>query len=442
MKTPLDFPEVSIVILFFSVLSSLVLIFVTINIWKAIFKEESEVEPRYKKYFYLLVTFTLIIGVISLITHILELTLLSGLLGSRYIVFDLKSSFNDIGIAYYFMLFCSLSKYLINFFALAGCILTAYIFTRQFKLWERFSKAPPIRYFYYVGVSMIFLYIIQLITTSLQYSIYWVDPNVLMPKETVAIYAILFLGAIIVLPVYIYFLAVAGLNIRIPHTSMRTKVNKSLIFSIILFLVWFFSNFINFDRSESRGLEDVLVAYFGILFLIAVYIPISWGFMNHAKKVEDKFLKKNLYFAAIGTLALPIFTIVGPRTLTGMNAILGYLLSFIVLTWSLSNISQFLGPREELSRRLKVAGDKFLTELGEADMKAQSISQMTKVMTDVSKGLLEDLSRMVVRTPPTEDEIRRYIVSTMGVEATPSEREVLNYLETAIELVGIDRQKV
>jgi hypothetical protein len=442
MKTPLDFPEVSTVILFFSLLSSIMLIFITINIWKAIFKEESEVEPRYKKYLYLLAAFTLTIGVISLLTHLLELILISGLLGSRFSVFDLKSSFSDIGIASYFMIFTFLSKYLVNFLSLGGCLLTAIVFTKQFKLWERFSEAPTIRYFFFVGVSMILLYIIQIMTISLQYFIYWDDPSVLMPKEAVPIYLVLFLGAIIVLPVYIYFLAVAGLNIRIPHTSMSTKANKSLIFSIIFFLVWFFSNFINFDRSESRGIEDILVIYFGIFFLIAVYIPISKGFMSHAKRVEDKFLRRNLHFAAIGTLALPIFTIVGPRTLTGMNAILGYLLSFIVLTWSLANISQFLGSREALSRRLKEAGDQFLTELGDADMKAQSVHQMTKVMTDVSNGLLEDLSSMAVRIPPTEDEIKRYIVSTMGVESTPSETEVLTYLESAIRLVSTDKQEV
>ena len=68
-------------------------------------------------------------------------------------------------------------------------------------------------------------------------------------------------------------------------------------------------------------------------------------------------------------------------------------------------------------------------------MKAQSVHQMAKVMADVSNGFMEDLAKMAVRTPPTENEIRRYIVSSMGVEASPSESEVMDYLKDAISFV-------
>lgn len=68
-------------------------------------------------------------------------------------------------------------------------------------------------------------------------------------------------------------------------------------------------------------------------------------------------------------------------------------------------------------------------------MKDQSLRQMAKVMTDVSRSYMEDLAKIEVRTPPTEDEIRRYIVRTMGVEASPSESQVLAYLKDAVAMV-------
>lgn len=102
-------------------------------------------------------------------------------------------------------------------------------------------------------------------------------------------------------------------------------------------------------------------------------------------------------------------------------------------------ISQFLGSREALLQRLKKAGAEFLAEMGEAEMKDQSLRQMAKVMTEVSNGFMEDLSRVRVKAAPTEEEIRRYIVKTMGIEASPSEAQIVAYLKDALAMVKEDQ---
>ena len=126
-----------------------------------------------------------------------------------------------------------------------------------------------------------------------------------------------------------------------------------------------------------------------------------------------------------------------------MSVIVGYLTSLTILFWSLDSISQFLGSRDELSRRLKQAGNEFLSDLGETEMKTKSIQNMTNIMTNITNTFMEDISKIDVRIPQlfTEEEIRNSIVSSMGVRTTPSEIEVMSYLKDAVEFVKKSENK-
>ncbi len=370
-------------------------------------------------------------GILSLCTYLSEIFLSSGVLGAEYLTIDPNEDQATL------LIFAThVMRLFHHIFALSGCIITAAVWTRQFKIWANFSKAQFVKSFYIVGVAIIILFVVQLITITLQYIFYWTDyehfgqtpPEI--PENLEMIFMVLFLVATVVLIVYIYYLTAAGSSMRVPYQAKASRSQKRLFLPFFFLFLWFFTNILNV--SAEAGIANSIVTFVGNLFLLAAYAPISFNFMKFARNVDSKFLQKNLYLAAIGTLGLSTFNIVGPSRWTGMGILVGYLVAFSILTWSLANISQFLGSREALSRRLREAGVQFLSDMGEAEMKAQSIKQMAKVMTDVSNGFMQDLTKMIVRSPPTEAEIRRYIVSTMGVEATPSEREVLAYLQDAI----------
>ena len=270
--------------------------------------------------------------------------------------------------------------------------------------------------------------------------IYWTNlDETNLPIVVASILLTLLLISMPLLPIYIYFLTVAGEILRTPHETKKKQSKINILLPLVFFFLWFLVNMGNLGEGGTDPVVTLLGRLLGTSLLIMVFIPISLGFYRHARRVDSPYLRKNLNLAALGTLALSTFSIGGPTRWTGMSILIGYLLAFSILTWSLANISQFLGSREALLQRLKKAGADFLAEMGEAEMKDQSLRQMAKVMTEVSNGFMEDLTRVRVRVAPSEEEIRRYIVKTMGIEASPSEAQIVAYLKDALAMVKEDQ---
>jgi hypothetical protein len=350
---------------------------------------------------------------------------------------SVESLFNQdiVGIDLFLMVLVLIMRYLHNFFSIVGVLIIGVLWTRQFRVWARFSESVSVKSFYFAGVAMIILFFDQLITITLRYYLFWVYPNTLLEDYPVFFQGsimVLFLIAALLLPVYIYFLTIAGQTLQVPHETLQPKSRKLTFFPFIFLFIWYFLTLAYVGGDTGIG---ALIQLLGLIFLVAAYIPIAIGFSGFAKNVNSQYLRRNLQLASIASLTLSTFTIVAPAQNTGMAILVGYLVMFSVLTWSLGNISQYLGSRQALSERLRKAGVQFLSVMGEAEMKSQSLQQMAKVMTDVSKGFMEDLARMDVSTPPTNEEIRRYIISTMGVDASPSESEIMAYLQNAISFV-------
>jgi hypothetical protein len=437
LVSPADFPSFSIPVLIFLLLLALIILILAFIIWKIILTEESKVETRYKNILFIAAILTLAAGFMSLLVYSTEIILSSGFLGTSYLDIDLTLNQAEIGTA--LMILTVLLKLLHNIFAIVSCLLTSIVWTRQFRIWARFSEASFVKSLHFVGMAWILLFIVQIITIVFQYFLYWIDPEgTKSSNEIQVIMMILLLIALLILPIYIYFLSMAGENIRIPHETEKPKSRRAIILPLGFFFLWFLVALVNVGGVEEPIIARLLTL-FGTSFLVAVFIPISIGFIKHVRRVDSPFLRKNLFLAAVGTLALSTFSIVGPNRWTGMAVLIGYSLAFSVLTWSIANLSQFLGSREALLQRLRKAGDEFLSEIGKAEMKDQSLRQMARVMTDVSRGYMEDLSKIEVRMPPTEEEIRHYIVRTMGVEASPSESQVLAYMKDAIAMMKNDK---
>ncbi|MHA2332747.1 MAG: hypothetical protein ACXAEU_12055 [Candidatus Hodarchaeales archaeon] len=371
---------------------------------------------------------TIAAGLTSLLIYSMEMILSSGLLDKPYPNIDLTIEGPDL----LWMNLTFLLKVMYNVFGLTGCLLVSFAWTWQFSTWARFSKAPFIKTFFFVGITMIILFVVQLITTILEYMMYL--PELSGESELFQlIMLILLLIAALVLPFSIYFIAMAGRRMRIPHEKEKPSSRLIVILPLIFFLLWFW---VTLSRQGGNPLvASWLASLIGTLLFLAIFIPISIGFFGFARRVDSAYLRKNLYLAAIGTLALSMFGIIGLQNWAGLTLLPGYLLAFSILTWSFGNLSQHLGSREALSQRLKETGAQFVADLGDAEMKAQSVQKMATVMADVSNGFMEDLAKMAVRSPPTKKEIRRYIVSTMGMEASPTETEVMNYLKSAISFI-------
>ncbi|PWI49399.1 hypothetical protein CEE45_02375 [Candidatus Heimdallarchaeota archaeon B3_Heim] len=434
LVSPTDFSDFSIFILSILLLITLIILILAYKIWKIILTEEYKVKTRHKKSLLIVAILTMVAGIMGFLVYTFEIILSSSLLGTIYLEFDLTPPQDGIGIAYLLMILTYIFKYCHNLFAITGCILTGVIWTRQFRVWARFSEAPFVKSFYFVGMTTIVLFLDQIATTTLQYYLNLVYPEATKlsdyPMEFQIIIMVLLLIAQLGLPVYIYFLAVARENIQIPNEAIKPKSKRGIMLPLVFFFLYFLVNMANFGGDS--GTASKSMELIGNGFLVIVFIPISIGFFGHMKRVESAFLKKNLFLAAIGTLALATFNVVGPSRWTGMTVLVGYLIAFSILTWSLANISQFLGSREALLGRLRKAGAQFLSDMGEAEMKDQSIQKMAQVMTDVTKSYMEDLTKIEVRTPPTAEEILDYVATTMGIKTTTSEAEVLAYLNDAI----------
>lgn len=424
-------PDLSVPILTILFLLTLLVLVLALTIWRIILKEETKVETRYRNVIYAAAAFTVGSGVFGLVTYIIEIILASGILGTAYYELDLVTSQDSLWMSLTF--FTKLGH---NVFALAGCLVTGFAWTRQFRKWARFTNAPIVKSFFFAGITMILLFFVQLATISLQYLLFWTNPGEPLrdhPPEIQAIFIVLLITAMFVVPVYIYFLARAGQDLRMPFEERIPKSRIAIILPLIFFLLWFIVNMMNVGGDNEPS--SVITTLLGNGFLVAAFIPISIGFIRYARGINSLYLRKNLYIASVGTLALSTFSIVGPNRWTGMAVLTGYLLAFSVLIWSLVNISQFLGSREALSDRLRDSGAKFLSDLGEAELIGQSVQQLTKVLAAVSKDLMNDLVNVDVKTPPTNEEIKRYILSTMREQTTPSEEEVMQYLEDALRVV-------
>ncbi|MFW9854239.1 MAG: hypothetical protein ACFFFG_04235 [Candidatus Thorarchaeota archaeon] len=410
---------------------SLLMVSIAFMIWRIILREESKVETRHKTVLYIAAALTLASGVLGIVAYITEIILISGYLGAVYTQLDLAATQYSL-----LMNLTLFTKMGYNISALTGCLLTGFVWTRQFRIWARYSNAPIVNSFFYVGLSMIILFVIQIATITLQYFLFWLDLGVSFgdfSPEYQLIFFILLVIATLVLPVYLYFLAVAGQNLRIPYEQGLPKSRTLIILPFGFFLLWFVTNLMNVggDGSDSGS----IIAILGVCFLVAAFLPISIGFIRHARRVGSAYLRKNLYLASLGSVALSTISVVGPSRWTGITVLTGYVLAFSVFTWSLANISQFLGSREALSQRLGETGAQFLADLGHAELKGQSIQKFTRVLAEVSQNVMQEVSQIEVRTPPTDEEIRRYILSTMGAETTPTETEVRTYLEEALKIL-------
>lgn len=435
---PTDIPGFFLPVQLFLVLLSLIILVLAYRIWKIILLEEAKVKTRYKNVLIIAAMLTLFSGFFSLLTYLLQIVLFSGFLGPSYS--EINLTINQGEISHLVMLVTSFLKFFYYIFAFVGCLLTGCVWTRQFRLWARFSETKFIRSFYIVGVVMILLFITQIATTLVQYLIFWLNFNLDdLPIGVSITLFILLLISTLLLPIYVYFLTVAGEILRTPQELEKKPSKMKILLPLVFIFLWFIVNMATFGETEADPVVTLLGSLLGTSLLIMVFIPISLGFYRHATRVESPYLRKNLNLATLGTLGLSLYSIGGPTRWTGMSAIIGYLLAFSVLTWSLASISQFLGSREALLQRLKKAGAEFLADMGEAEMKDQSLRQMSKVMSDVSREYIEDLEKIEVRTPPSEEEIRRYIVRTMGVESSPSETQVLSYLRDAISMVKRDQ---
>jgi hypothetical protein len=428
-----EFPDFLLIVL--SLVITLVILGLAYKIWKVILTEESKVTIRNKNTLLIATVLTIFSGLIGLFIYLAEIILSSGVLGTKYV--SVESLFNQdiVGIDLFLMVLVLIMRYLHNFFSIVGVLIIGVLWTRQFRVWARFSESVSVKSFYFAGVAMIILFFDQLITITLRYYLFWVYPNTLLEDYPVFFQGsimVLFLIAALLLPVYIYFLTIAGQTLQVPHETLQPKSRKLTFFPFIFLFIWYFLTLAYVGGDTGIG---ALIQLLGLIFLVAAYIPIAIGFSGFAKNVNSQYLRRNLQLASIASLTLSTFTIVAPAQNTGMAILVGYLVMFSVLTWSLGNISQYLGSRQALSERLRKAGVQFLSVMGEAEMKSQSLQQMAKVMTDVSKGFMEDLARMDVSTPPTNEEIRRYIISTMGVDASPSESEIMAYLQNAISFV-------
>jgi hypothetical protein len=417
---------------------TIIIIALTFRILKTILEKESQEKSQHRKLLLFAFVLTLLGGLSSFLIYLIEIVLSSGFLGTAYFNLDCTSYPNKTDLIYFLMVLIYLLKIILNTSGLVGCIIISIVWTKQFRIWAKFSEASFIKSFYFVGIAMVILYLDQFITVTMDYVNYWFNPQISLANSTGfirIILTLLFSVAALILPVYIYFLARAGQHIRIPYQEETSKSRLIVILPFIFFILWFWNN-MTLLGGEST-VDSMIATLITYSLFFAIFIPISIGFFTFGRKTNSKYLKENLYQAAIGTFALSTIRIVYQTQWFGMNVLPGYLLSFSILTWSLANISRYLGSREALSQRLKREGAQFLLELGEAELKAQTLERFTKVMVEVSNGFIEDLTKIPTRTPPSEEEIRNYIVKTMGVEESPSEAQVLEYLEGAI---GVKRK--
>lgn len=281
---------------------------------------------------------------------------------------------------------------------------------------------------------MIILFIDQIITIIVVFVNYWFNSETPMsdyPVELEILLMILFLVATFILPVYIYFLARAGQQLRIPYEMEEPTSRIYIALPMIFFLFWFYANFLMLGGGPI--LEPWIASFIHAFLFLVIFIPISLNLFRWARVVKSKYLEKNLYLAAASTFALSTYGVVGGGQWFGMNMLPGYLLAITILIWSFANISRYLGARETLSYRLKKAGAQFLSELGEAEMKAQLVQQYSKVLVNVTNNFMEDIAKLNTRVPPTESEVNSYIIRTMGLETTPSEPQIIDYLQGAIK---------
>ena len=172
-------------------------------------------------------------------------------------------------------------------------MITGIIWTRQFRIWARFSEAPFIKSFYFLGVALIILFLDQVTTTTLQFFLYWAYPEASIGAYSIefqAIIMILLLIAIVVLPVYIYFLTMAGESMRIPHDTVKPKSRKVIILPLVFFFLWFL--FILVNVGGEAGDPVPIFTLLGNVFLVAAFIPISIRFIGHARRVDSVYLRK------------------------------------------------------------------------------------------------------------------------------------------------------
>ena len=416
---------------------SVIILFLTVRIWKIILTEESKVKFRHRNAIITTAVLSFLAGLSGFLIYLIEIILSSGILGTVYSELDLTLNLNEGGLVFLLMILTYFLKILHNTCGLIGCVLISTVWIRQFRIWARFSEAEFIKSFYFAGVAMIILLFDQLITVTLYNVLYWFIPEEKYlsnyPPIIQSILIILFIFASIILPVAIFFLAKAGQTLKIPYEKSKSNSPIAIILPLGFFLLWFITNIL--VLVEGSQVDMLPASLLQTFFFVIVFVPLSIGYVKSARRIESEYLRKNLNLAAVGTLILFTIEVVEMPDWTGMIILPGYLLAFSILLWSLANISQYIGSRQTLSRRLSEAGVQFLSEMGEAEMKAQSLQQMAKVMTDVSNNFMQEITQMSVNTPPTDDEIRKIILDTMGVRSSPSEAEVMNYLKDAITFV-------
>ncbi|MFX1251984.1 MAG: hypothetical protein ACFFCZ_10280 [Promethearchaeota archaeon] len=452
-----DFDENSFPLLIILFPLAIIILVLTFMIWKIILTEESE-KSLHRTLLLIAAMLTIVAGLMSLFIYSIEIILSSGVLGTAYFELDLTSNQNEIGLAFPLMVLAYLSKFLLNISGLLGCLLTSIVWSRQFAIWARFSEAPFIKSLYFAGVAMIILFLDQMITLIIYYIGYWFYGWRDIPEYPPAIQAIimiLLLIAVLMVPISAISWAIAGQRLRIPYEQKEKSSLVIIILPLIFIFLWACVQILKLPGSTIQ--VDPLVANLIVtLFLVAIFIPISLGFWGWARKVDSPKLRENLYLATVGTLALSMFTVVAVRQWIGMTGLPSYLLAFSILTWSLANISRYLGSREALWIHLREAGDRFLTELAEAEkqaqiseMKVQSAQEMTKILAYVSKWVMDIIDKMCSE-PPTLEEICGYIVScitsmtSINLLTLVSEKQIESYVDYAFNFAekdDLDKEK-